>query len=499
MFKSITVGNVRLFEDEGWNFPLEPLTIFCGTNSAGKSTLLKTLLLLRQNMIKPNNDMTTSRARLQFTGKDVDLGGYDSFIAHQETDRELFISITLEDVVPQSVLNLEETPAHALADTNDTIAYDFKVGLRFRGEPDPDSPENQPTVDGIMTQATFEMIRDGKPWFHWAIERDQGNYFLHPDSTLQSYIQTLPWLHTPSPYRIFVSGLLPFAFRIPATEKSALEKDFIPMPFTLARYLYYPLNTLGVMLTHTYHVAPLRSPAQRQYFAFRDTDELDAAGERLASVLVKSHQTPVENYYPRAQQKITQTLLDALNMWLYFFRTGQFTDASNEEIRVETAFNSMVRLYLKTPSGEGLYDLVDSGFGYSQLLPILVRVLNARRGSVILIEQPELHLNPALQVRLAEFFVAMIYTDKQILLETHSEHLVNAVRVLSAEDETGEIARNSRIYFIDADQRPPKVHDLSIRPDGMVADWPPHFFGEAMGLSGRLLRAQKRFRATATR
>lgn len=120
--------------------------------------------------------------------------------------------------------------------------------------------------------------------------------------------------------------------------------------------------------------------------------------------------------------------------------------------------------------------------------------LLAKPGQTLMVEQPELHLNPALQVRLAEFLVAMVRAGKQVLIETHSEHIIDAIRVLNVEDETGQLENMSRIFFIDIESDKPRVLPLDIQKDGSVPDWPPHFFGEAASLTGRLLRAQKRFR-----
>jgi predicted ATPase len=155
-------------------------------------------------------------------------------------------------------------------------------------------------------------------------------------------------------------------------------------------------------------------------------------------------------------------------------------------------------LFLKSTTGSQSHAVADSGFGYSQVLPIIVRCLLAGEGDSILIEQPELHLNPALQVRLAEFFIAISRAGRQIVLETHSEHIVNALRVAAAEDPSGTIATSIAMYYVASGDRP-KLHELHVQPDGTVPDWPTEFFGEALALSGRLLRAQRRFLQKTTR
>lgn len=195
-------------------------------------------------------------------------------------------------------------------------------------------------------------------------------------------------------------------------------------------------------------------------------------------------------------EAISEPLSKALNSWLYYLRVGEKPpqDVRDGEIEINTISDLVVEIKMRAAIEDKFFSLVDSGFGYSQVLPILVQCLLAKPGSMLLIEQPELHLNPALQVRLADFFVAMIRAKKQIIIETHSEHIVNAIRVLAAEDESGELAQKCGIFFIDTDSDRPGIHELSIQPDGTIPDLPRHLFGEAISLSGRLLRAQKKFR-----
>jgi len=195
----------------------------------------------------------------------------------------------------------------------------------------------------------------------------------------------------------------------------------------------------------------------------------------------------------------TQPLVKALDGWLRYLRTGEpFGEASNEgELAIATTRDVLVELSLRSTIGGASHALADSGFGYSQVLPILVRGLLAPTGSTLIVEQPELHLNPSLQVRLAEFFVGLARAGKQVLLETHSEHVVNSMRVLAAESEA-EVDQCA-VFFLDAPNGKPEVHRLEVASDGIVENWPRNFFGEAANLRGRLLRAQGRARPSPNR
>jgi predicted ATPase len=137
--------------------------------------------------------------------------------------------------------------------------------------------------------------------------------------------------------------------------------------------------------------------------------------------------------------------------------------------------------------------LADVGFGYSQVLPILLAGLLTADGGAVIVEQPELHLNPALQVRIAEFFVSVARAGKQVLIETHGEHIVNTIRVLAAEDPTETISKLASVLYFQPTPTGPHVVDMNIREDGSVPEWPSDFFGESLNLSSRLMKAQRRF------
>jgi predicted ATPase len=200
--------------------------------------------------------------------------------------------------------------------------------------------------------------------------------------------------------------------------------------------------------------------------------------------------------YQRPQRSgiVDGTLGEALNDWIHYLRTGVVARGSGGEVRVRSRHDVLVEIELRGTHRSKLHGVVDSGFGYSQVLPILVKLLLAQPGSTVLIEQPEVHLNPALQVRLAEFLAAAVAARKQVVVETHSEHIVNSLRTLIAESRS-ELAEQLRIYYLEAGPGGlPVVHDLEVRRDGTVPDWPSSFFGEPIRLTSRLLAAQQQTR-----
>jgi predicted ATPase len=120
------------------------------------------------------------------------------------------------------------------------------------------------------------------------------------------------------------------------------------------------------------------------------------------------------------------------------------------------------------------------GVGVSQVLPVLTLCLLSDPGSLIILEQPELHLHPATQQLLADFFLACARSGRQLLVETHSDHLVSRIRRRIAEDRSGVVKELATIVF--AEQHPAEgtsYRPIEVSDYGSVEDWPEGFFDQA--------------------
>jgi hypothetical protein len=87
------------------------------------------------------------------------------------------------------------------------------------------------------------------------------------------------------------------------------------------------------------------------------------------------------------------------------------------------------------------------GVGVSQVLPVIVQCLVAGPGALVVLEQPELHLHPAAQQRLADFFLACTDWGQNLLVESHSEYLVLRLRRRVAEDRTDRLKDDLVLLF----------------------------------------------------
>ena len=137
------------------------------------------------------------------------------------------------------------------------------------------------------------------------------------------------------------------------------------------------------------------------------------------------------------------------------------------------------------------------GVGVSQLLPVLVLCLLSEPGSVILLEQPELHLHPALQQRLADFLIAIARSGRQLIVETHSEYMVSRLRRRIAEDPDDELLSISKVIFAERDGQTgiTTYRDVELSPYGDIDEWPKGFFDQAAAEEREIIRGGLKKRA----
>jgi predicted ATPase len=119
--------------------------------------------------------------------------------------------------------------------------------------------------------------------------------------------------------------------------------------------------------------------------------------------------------------------------------------------------------------------ITDVGFGVSQILPAIVLCYYAPAGSIIILEQPEIHLHPAVQAGLADVFIDAVKTRNiQIIFESHSEHLLKRLQRRIAEKV---------------------IKPLNLDLFGRIENWPKDFFGnqfEEMALTTRAAIERKK-------
>ena len=131
------------------------------------------------------------------------------------------------------------------------------------------------------------------------------------------------------------------------------------------------------------------------------------------------------------------------------------------------------QIYLKIAGPKS--NIVDVGYGVSQVLPIIFDIMSSRPRSIFILQQPEVHLHPKAQAALGEFLLrAAIYRKQIILVETHSDHLVDRARRVIKEDDSIGGDNISLLYFkregIDS-----KIHKVEVSDSGRIVASPPGY------------------------
>ncbi len=239
------------------------------------------------------------------------------------------------------------------------------------------------------------------------------------------------------------------------------------------------------------YLGPLRDAPKPLYpiAPTADPDDVGLRGENTASILElhKFNQIkyiPSENFNSSVINRttVTRTVETAVVDWLQYLGV-----ASSVKSRDQGKLGHELKVGLS--DSDSTHDLTHVGVGVSQVLPILVICLLADTDSTLVFEQPELHLHPKVQTLLGDFFLSMALCNKQCIVETHSEYLIDRLRFRIAANPGNELNSMSKIYFVEKTSRGSAFREVQINEYGAISDWPEGFFDQSQQQAEEILRA----------
>ena len=135
-----------------------------------------------------------------------------------------------------------------------------------------------------------------------------------------------------------------------------------------------------------------------------------------------------------------------------------------------------VTLGIRTSEATGFVRPIHSGFGLTQILPIVVAALSVPEGSLLLIENPEVHLHPAGQALMGRFLADVAHSGIQVIVETHSDHFMDGVRIAVRD---GLISPNeAAFHYFERDGNKSVVTSPELDENGRLSQWPTGFFDQ---------------------
>ena len=269
-------------------------------------------------------------------------------------------------------------------------------------------------------------------------------------------------------------------------EESTTKIIYLPLPFMIGTPTYFLISMFRQAIQY---LGSLRETPKPIYpFATGAESNIGLCGENTASVL-ELYKNKTILYIPSAHfsdgfysnaTPVKATLQTAVNDWLQYLQI-----ASSVKIQDQGKLGYEVKV--KIPQSDGLHHLTHVGVGVSQVLPILVMCLLARQKKILLLEQPELHLHPKVQTLLGDFFISLALCHKQCIVETHSEYIIDRLRLRIAESQKSLLQNLTKIYFVEKLQGNSVFKEVKINEYGAIVDWPDDFFDQSQKEAEQIL------------
>ncbi|MFD6889244.1 DUF3696 domain-containing protein [Streptomyces sp. NPDC059957] len=212
---------------------------------------------------------------------------------------------------------------------------------------------------------------------------------------------------------------------------------------------------------------------------------LGSRGEHAVNFLRHHAQDVVPEGHPlRHPQAGGHTLLDQVVAWMQELCPGVNLEASEipgiDSVRLSFGFGGTAGLdstRRRRPT--------NVGFGLTYALPIVVACLTAGPGSLILLENPEAHLHPRGQSRMAALIAAAASAGAQLIVETHSDHVLDGIRLAVKQGRLA--AADTAVHFFRGNGAGVQIITPAVSEDGSLSEWPEGFFDEAENTLDQLL------------
>ncbi len=452
MITSLEIENFKSWKSTG-QIRLAPITAFFGSNSAGKTSLLQFLLMLKQTTESPDRKQVL---HLGDPRSIVDLGTFPDILHRRVLDHPLTWRITWR--LPQP-LRIPDSGRGDVLSEEDTLSFSASIVWRYKK--DNGDQTSSPDMTGGRAIVKEMGYQSGKRFF--------GMRLKHASDSEEEYeVYSSPAGFTfhrsrGRPSRLY--GPVK-CYSFPSEVRGYKNADFLK-DFELA---------FEKMCQQMLYLGPLREYPHRQYtWAGQRPTDVGPRGERAIDALLASRDDDMGTAHGRNKKRLP--LEGQVAHWL-----KDLGLIASFAVRPITAHSNLYQVWVRHSSGSPEVLITDVGFGVSQVLPVISLCYYAPVGATLILEQPEIHLHPGVQAGLADVLVDAVKTRSiQIILESHSEHLLRRLQRRIAEEASGLTHQDVALYFCTTDEQgTSQLQPLEIDPYGHITNWPKDFFGDEM-------------------
>ncbi|HEI9768029.1 DUF3696 domain-containing protein [Morganella morganii] len=444
MIQEFTLKNFKSFKKLD-SFKINDLTVIAGKNSCGKSSILQSLLLLKQTLIKRDGgELALEGEYLTFSNlKEISFSmpsvnrasiGYEFLVSSQSKRGKINLSFG-------NVKKLE----HYLP-----VVKEYKVEMYDEGK-------KNKKIDFM----NYKLRKKNAPKFISSFLTREHAELIDTEAVL-SYFYPVAFL-----------------FNLVDNDENRMEKMSLPVHFFF-RNEQKLTNALIEDIRNIKYLGPLRALPKRAYVHFTEVAyELLPSGENAAHVLWARQNESVK--FKGKEYK----LKEALNICIEMMGLSQ-------EITPSRIGDLIYKINLKNTDCNTDVTISDVGFGYSQVIPIILMCLLSNPGDLILLEQPEIHLHPSSAANLADLFLAFIADEKRIIIETHSAELISRLRLRVIENV--DLKNKINITFVEnlseEKSKGATIRQFHIDENGMFPEYPDGFLDESTKIADAIIKAR---------
>jgi len=469
MITKLHIKNFKSWKDTG-ELIFAPLTGFFGTNSSGKTSILQVLLMLKQTVESPD------RKRVLNTGDNrsiVDLGMYyDIFYGHK-LDEVLEIQFAWDFHRTVGIPLGREIYGIRKPIEIDSLKFNTKIKIDNDKLANNEKHFEKAIVDEFFYLFSEKDIDSSSTENKIGMKKSEKNqYKLDYDLRKYNYEATRQ---------------MGRAWPLPPPIKCYAFPDEVYSYYRNVGFFSKFILLFEKLFSEMFYLGPLREYPKRSYVWAGDTPEnVGIKGELAIPALLASRN--IGKMFSPGSHMRKMTVEERVAYWL---KTMGMID--KYELKPIADNRKEYEFHIMRTSTSPYVLITDIGFGVSQILPILVLCYYVPEHSIIILEQPEIHLHPSVQAFLADVFIEVVTRRNiQIILESHSEHLLRRLQRRIAEQKIE--ANKTALYFCNYENSSSAIEKLEVDLFGNIENWPKDFFGDELGDLVEKTKAEMNFK-----